>query len=145
MNILHILVAILICLLLYFFFILNSNIGIKYRIALLSILIFISFLLYTADVEWRPMHRVEAIYPCDETSPDYIENVGVVMSYLKQPADSIRFEFDPMMAQCGDTLRSYLLLKQTKSGSIYEDRTMLIIAQEPIPQYEGELFVPWLY
>lgn len=98
-----------------------------------------------APLDWLPSHCVKAIYPCDQSSEDYMKNMHIVMSGIQIPSDTMIFNFDLMTAQCGDTLYAYRLIKQTKYGLLYNGRTRTVISRRPMPEYEGKLTVPWLY
>lgn len=116
-----------------------------YRFIVAGIGCILMGVLIWAPLDWLPSHRVKAIYPCDQTSADYMKNMHIVMSDIQIPSDTMIFDFDLMTAQCGDTLYAYHLIRQTKYGLLYNDRTRTIISRRPMPEYEGKLTVPWLY
>ena len=117
----------------------------KYRFIVSGIGCAMLALLIWTPLHWYPAKRVTAIYPCDQTSPDYLKNMHIVMSDIHIPSDTTIIDFDLMTAQCGDTLHAYRLIRQSAYGIFYNGRTRTVITRRPMPQYEGKLTSPWLY
>ncbi len=121
------------------------NSKVRYRLMVMATIVPIFLLVRTMEREWKPMQRMKAIYPCDLTSQEGVDQAAFLLDSMAMKADTTIMDFDPMTLQCGDTVYSYLLLRTFKNNMFYLEKTKTVISRTPLKEGEQPIIDPWLY